>query len=1055
MENGLFAYILRYSKRQQIVLLIMIVFSFPFYYVSLDLPKTIINDAISGAGFPLDINFDIIGLTIDIGSMEQIPYLVLLCIAFLLLVLINSGFKYFINIYRGTLGERMLRRMRLQLIDRIMRFPLTRFRNTSQGELVSMVNQETEPLGGFIGESYSLPLYQGGILLTILAFMFAQDWKLGLAAIALYPVQAWLIPKLQRQVNLLNQQRTIRMRNLAENLGEVVAGINEIHVNDNSNFFKDHFSKLLGGIFNIRVQIYRKKFFIKFLNNSIAQLTPFLFYLIGGILVIRGDLSIGALVAALAAYKDLSPPWKELLAWYQGQADARLKYKILTEQFSISDVGPQTGATVSPQWLEETQRLPIVANNISLKRNDGVREVSNISLTIDAGSWINLVGSGSSGKNGLAQMLARLVKPTRGKLMLADQDAAALPQEITGRAISYVGHDSYLFSASLRDNILLSIKFKAQDTQLKELILDDAIAFKDWRKEAQLSGNSDTDLNADWVDHQSAGATDSHHLTERIGSILNIVEAEDDLVRYALARTINPATNPELADRLLLARKLFKEKLIENGFESIVEFLDPEQYNENATLAENILFGASDHDEFSANGLAGHPVLRNLLDEYGLTLKLDDAAISTATTMVELFSDLPPGHEFFDRYGFINADNLLELKRILSQLGKIPSIDSLAVNDRKLIRSLPFKVISGRHRIGILQEEQKARVLQLRESFAKKLDDDARQKIDFFSLDSYNASTTIAENITFGRIVYGRLGAETKVHSLLLEVLNDLDLMNQVLEIGLAAPVGLAGSLLAVSQRQKLVLARALIKQPRILVINEGLSALDAKETRKILAQLKEDYPQLTLVWVDSQARFKRLFDQTAYLQAGKLLRIEERAETLDQELTDEEPSDNDENVEETSVRSASSVADDEKLELLQRIPLFKFLDKPQLMLLAKNCDAVNLAKGERFFDQGDAGDALYIIIDGTASILISDGENDNKVQECGADEVIGELALLADGPRTASVEAATDVAALRLSRDVFIDILRQNGELGYQILQVVVERFADTNKKLAKLIHS
>ena len=176
MEDGLFAYILRYSKRQQIILVLMTALSFPFYYLSLDLPKTIINDAISGTDFPVDISFDFAGFSTSFGTLEQVPYLLFLCFLFLFLVLINSGFKLVINIYRGTLGERMLRRMRLQLIERIMRFPLARFRSTSQGELVSMVNQETEPLGGFIGEAFSLPLYQGGMLLTILVFMFVQDW---------------------------------------------------------------------------------------------------------------------------------------------------------------------------------------------------------------------------------------------------------------------------------------------------------------------------------------------------------------------------------------------------------------------------------------------------------------------------------------------------------------------------------------------------------------------------------------------------------------------------------------------------------------------------------------------------------------------------------------------------------------------------------------------------------------------------------------------------------------------------------------------------------------
>lgn len=1046
MENGLFAYILKYSKRQQVFLTLLTIVSFPFYYLSLDLPKTIINDAISGTNFPVGLSYEIGRFTVDFGSFSQVNYLILLCCIFLVLVLINGGFKLVINIYRGVLGERMLRRLRLQLIGRIMKFPLDRFRNTSQGELVSMVNQETEPLGGFIGAAFSLPLYQGGMLVTILVFMFVQDWKLGLASIALYPIQAWLIPKLQMQVNQLNQQRTIRMRKIAENLGEVVAGINEVHINDNSNFFKDHFSKLLGGVFNIRVQIYKKKFLIKFINNSIAQFTPFLFFLIGGLLVIRGELSVGALVAALAAYKDLSPPWKELLGWYQSQADSRMKYSILTEQFKIGDKGPQSRESLNQQWLDDSPDLPIVANNVSLKRHDGVHELTNVSLTANQGDWVSLVGSGTSGKNGLAQMFARLVNPTSGKITIAQEDAALIPNMTTGRAVGYVGHDSYLFAASVRDNLLLSIKYKPQAKLLVDTRQDDTIQFKNWQEEARLSGNSQVPINADWVDHQSAGVAAADQLTERLGSILRTVEVEDDIVRYALARRVDPVENPDLAKRLVEARELFKEQILSQELEALVEFLDPEQYNDNASLAENILFGASNHEMFSVNGLAEHPVLRSLLREHGLATTLDNAAVTTATTMVELFSGLPAGHEFFDRYSFIEADDLPKLKRILGLLEKNDNIDDLETVDRKLIRALPYGLIRGRHRLGILQPDDKVNVLRLRRSFAKKLDAESSQQIEFFAPESYSALTPIAENIIFGRVSFGRLGAEEKVYQLLLEVLRSLDLMSPILEIGLAAPAGLAGSLLPVSQRQKLVLARGLIKQPKVLVINEGLSALDAEETKKILLNLKQQYPQMSVFWVDNQPRFSELFDRIAHLQAGKIVKLEEPSNSDEDETTSGLL------AARSGVRSAYIIEEDEKLLLLQSIPLFRFMDDPHLVLLARNCDALNLKKGGRLFSQGDPGDALYIIVDGIAKILISDGETEVQVGESGVNEVIGELALLSNEHRAASVEAATDLAVLRLKRDVFTSMLQSNGEIGYQILQVVVSRFADTSRKLANL---
>ncbi|MGI9436558.1 MAG: ABC transporter transmembrane domain-containing protein, partial [Geminicoccaceae bacterium] len=197
MDRSIFGYILRHSKTAQLAILALTAASFPFLYAMLDLPKTIINDAMANAG----------GGTVFGIKLDQVNYLFALCGIFLVLVLINGGFKYVINVYKGIIGERMLRRLRYELYSRIMRFPLPHFRRVSQGELVQMITAEVEPLGGFISQAFALPAFQGGTLLTILAFMFAQDPVLGLAAVILYPFQIWIIPKLQRQVNLLGKAR--------------------------------------------------------------------------------------------------------------------------------------------------------------------------------------------------------------------------------------------------------------------------------------------------------------------------------------------------------------------------------------------------------------------------------------------------------------------------------------------------------------------------------------------------------------------------------------------------------------------------------------------------------------------------------------------------------------------------------------------------------------------------------------------------------------------------------------------------------------------------------
>ena len=89
MESSIFRFVLKYSRREQILLLVFTAMAFPFLYMSLDLPKTIINEAIGGRDFP----------RVVFGyELEQIPFLLLLCGIFLSLVLINGIFKYFINV---------------------------------------------------------------------------------------------------------------------------------------------------------------------------------------------------------------------------------------------------------------------------------------------------------------------------------------------------------------------------------------------------------------------------------------------------------------------------------------------------------------------------------------------------------------------------------------------------------------------------------------------------------------------------------------------------------------------------------------------------------------------------------------------------------------------------------------------------------------------------------------------------------------------------------------------------------------------------------------------
>ena len=353
MEPNLFKYVWAHSKREQIAILLLVLMSLPFYFISLEVPKNIVNRGIMGDGFggpggvqpflAIDLPFGeaLTGAPVSLFDgfmMEQPSLLLALSFSFLFLVLINGGFKFVINTNKGRMGERMLRRLRYELSDRILRFPILQVRKVKQAEVATMIKDEVEPLGGFIGDAFIAPVFLGGQAVTALVFIMVQSFWLGLVAAAIVLIQAIFIPKLRKPILRLNKQRQLAARKIAGRIGEVVEGAVEVHAHDTSNFERADLSARLGRIFDIRYEVFRRKFFVKFLNNLLAQLTPFVFYAGGGLFVLYGHLDIGALVAVIAAYKDLPSPIKELIDWDQIRNDVQIKYEQVCEQFQPSEL---------------------------------------------------------------------------------------------------------------------------------------------------------------------------------------------------------------------------------------------------------------------------------------------------------------------------------------------------------------------------------------------------------------------------------------------------------------------------------------------------------------------------------------------------------------------------------------------------------------------------------------------------------------------------------------------------------------------------------------------
>ena len=859
LDPTIYGYILHYSWRDQIYLVIVTLLSFPFLYYSLDLPKLIINRAILGKEFPQHfLGFE----------LNQLSYLLLMCGIFLVLILINGWFKLHLNVKKGQVGERMLRRLRYQLYERVIRFPLSHFDRSATGQVIAMLTGELEPVGGFIGEAFALPISQGGTLLTIFVFMFVQDPLLGAAAVAFYPLQGYLIPKLQRIVRRLNRERVRKVRVLSDRIAETIAARNEIRANDAAAHQLADISHRLAEIYDIRFEVYNRKFFVKFLNNLFNNLTPFFFFLIGGYFVIKGGLSWGGLGAILLAYKELSSPWKELLDFYQNQQDVAIKYEQVVEQFNVPDMLDRRLLLEEPEKVEPLHG-DVTAANLSVVDSDGIPLLETINFDFPLGTDVAVVGPSNSGRNFMPQLFPRLVTPTSGRLLIGETDINSLPLAVSGRRIGYVGPATYLFSTSVRENLLLGLRHRWQP------IPDDRMAGGQTRgraiDEARKSGNSEYDAAADWVDYQQAGVADATELDARIIEVLQLVDLDEDVHLLGLRGRLDPERQPEAAERILEARRVLSERLSADGLGHLVERFDPDRYNLNSPLSVNLLFGTPIGTAFEGDGIARNAYLQSVLDKLGLTPDLIEVGAGVARVMIELFSGLRPEHEFFEEFGFLSADDLPVFEGILKRM-EMAGIERLLQPPRERLLSLAFKLVAARDPLDLIDEKMQQRILQARRAFAEGLPEDLRGSVEFFDPERYNAAATVQENVLFGTIVRGELGGRERVHAAMTEVLDELGLRRPLIKVGLEYPVGTGGSRLSEAQRQKLAIANAILKRPDILALYDATAVLDGVAETSILERLKAEFAQRSLIWSLHRPRLASAFDRVMVMEHGRLV---------------------------------------------------------------------------------------------------------------------------------------------------------------------------------------
>jgi ABC-type multidrug transport system fused ATPase/permease subunit len=268
---------------------------------------------------PLELQRRIVN---DLVKHRDYRLIVVLCAVYAGAVLLQGGTKLVLNIYRSWVGERAIRDLRRRVHVLVNSPSPASSGPEAEGVQASMIIAEVEPIGGFVGASVSEPLLQGGILLSVLAYMIHVDvWMAGTALVLFVP-QFVFVPLMQRAMNRRTRARVQIIRQLGVSVVESISG-------DEARDRID--DERIARVFELNMGIFRIKFTMNFLMNLSTQLQIIGALLVGGWSVHTGQLEIGGVVAFISGIGRITDPWGDLVNYFRDVNITQVKFRLMSD----------------------------------------------------------------------------------------------------------------------------------------------------------------------------------------------------------------------------------------------------------------------------------------------------------------------------------------------------------------------------------------------------------------------------------------------------------------------------------------------------------------------------------------------------------------------------------------------------------------------------------------------------------------------------------------------------------------------------------------------------
>jgi ABC-type multidrug transport system ATPase subunit len=696
-------------------------------------------------------------------------------------------------------------------------------------------------------------------------------------------------------------------------------------------------------------------------------------------------------------------------------------------------------------------RAVVALEDVHFDTKDGVKILNNLNMKIRPGEHVAFVGPSGCGKSTALDLFVRNIEPTKGSIRADNTPLLKYDFLSLAKETSIVFQKPVLFNLSLRENLLLGLRSPSED------------------------GASDIQTDVGTMAFDDLDGDD--RISTSIVKIIEKVGLQEDMLKKAFDSPV-PKRLKEGSQVFKRLRSL-KEKIakrLSNLDPELICHFDREQYLFESSLRENILFGVlgqDRQDEFLGRAvctstkeifrlLKGSPLLKSLLHYGHWRFSRDHSvAIRVEQHSSKLFEILKAYESAAD-----NAGALAEGLDFLSN-EELKSFGKLKEKDKLLLLEI---ALDGNSREAALHFEGEVRFPpQIVKSRVDAASDSNLRALSVHHFDGEPAGEylSLGESFIGGRVNSEFRGARDEVDGAIIDVMKEEGLIDELVLMGLEYTAGEGGGSLSGGQAMKIAIARSILKDPSILLMDEATAPLDQKSQAAVMSVIENEFRDRTVIFITHRISTVRNFDRILVFDRGRIVQEGAYDELVSQEglfqtlvrqqegamapapkmaTTDKEAQDR-------GLSGDLPAKSSELKRIIAMCPVFSNLKIEQITLLERLAKIVKCTEDRVLFSRGDPADEFFIILDGEVEFIVDhetdEGSQIEIVDTYGPGQSFGELALFGHVPRTLGARAKTDLRLCTLSREDLVGLIEVSPQISIALLETFSKRIAQIRDRI------